>query len=166
MANYGTIGFVNGLVVYKHNSDIQFNEKVNRIYELNESEELGFNIKLRINKPTSFVKIYFPQIEGILKHATLRLEFLFTIENGIIIPQGYKDSEKEVIIYELTDGSFICTYKQEFNGDYKHKYKVKITFKTFQELELVNGFYRGGIMNFFDEDKVEEFFAKSKLNKE
>jgi len=166
MVNYGMIGFMNGLVVYKHNSDIQFNEKFNRIYELNESEELGFNVKLRINKPTDFVKIYLPQIEGILKHATLGLEFFFTVENGTIIPQDYKDGEKKVIIYELSDGSFICTYKQEFNGDYKHKYKVKINFKTFQELKLVNGFYRGGIMNFFDEEKVEKFFAKSKPDKE
>jgi len=162
MSKFGSIGFTKGVYVYKH-SRMDFSDKIDRVYDLEENEELTFTVKLKVNQQTSFIKTYFKDIEGVLKNSSYGIEFMFKIENGVIIPESVK-GDQEVVIYELNDGSFICSYKQKFSGEYKRKHIITTSFHFFKELKLKNDFYRLGNIKVFSKDKMEEFFAKSKLN--
>jgi len=162
MSKFGSIGFTKGVYVYKH-SGMGFSDKIDRVYDLEENEELTFTAKLRINQPTSFMQTYFQDIEGVLKNSSYGLEFMFKRENGVIVPESVK-GDQEVTIYELNDGSFICTYKQNYSGEYKRKHIVTTSFHFFKELKLKNDFYRLGNIKVFSKDQMEDFFKKSKLN--
>lgn len=152
------IGIADDGVVLLNNTIREFTDRVLMERAI---EEFPFTVKLNKNKPSSFVRTYFRNVAFVLSNSSLNINLHCNDEVELIGGDQYTDSDKYFNVYELEDGTYICSYLEEYSKPYVRVFKAPYRAEIFQILKLKKDSYYAGNVKILSKEQLRNLFANS-----